>query len=93
MNLISIKKMGLAFGITGVLLYLGCIIVMATVGHVGTVRFFNSLLHGVDVSPVLRMQMPGWEAIIGIFETFILAWLIGACISGLYNFLVGSETK
>lgn len=87
MNLINIRKMGLAFGITSVLLYLGCILVMTTVGHNGTVIFFNSLLHGVDVSAILRMNMPGWEAIIGAFETFILAWLIGACISGLYNFL------
>ncbi len=85
MNLINIKKFGLAYGLTGVLLYIGCILVMITVGHDGTVKFFNSLLHGLDVSPVIRMDVPLWEAGIGIIETFILSWLVGACIAGFYN--------
>lgn len=84
-TIINVKKLGLAFGLTGALLYIGCILVMATVGHEGTVKFFNSLLHGLDVSSVVRMNVPFWEACIGIVETFILGWLIGACIGGLYN--------
>lgn len=77
--------MGLAFGLTGALLYLGCMIVMLTVGHEGAVKFFNSLLHGLDVSSIIRMNVPLWEAAIGIIETFVLGWLIGACIAGFYN--------
>ena len=50
MNRIDVKKFGLSFGLTGALLYFGCILVMATVGRDGTVAFFNSLLHG---------QLPG----------------------------------
>lgn len=82
---INIRRFGLACGLTGVLLYIGCVILMATVGHAGTVKFFNSLLHGLDVSSIIRMQVPFWEACIGMIETFILGWLIGACIAGLYN--------
>lgn len=85
MNHINIKKMGLAFGLTGALLYLGCMVVMLTAGHAGTVKFFNSLLHGLDVSSIIRMDVPFWEAAIGIVETFILGWLIGACIAAFYN--------
>ena len=85
MNHINIKKFGLAFGLTGALLYMGCIVLMATVGHAGTVKFFNSLLPGLDVSTVVRMDVPLWEAGIGIIETFILGWLVGACIAGFYN--------
>lgn len=85
MNRINVKKLGFAFGATGALLYIGCILVMATVGRDGTIKFFNSLLHGLDVSPVIRMEIPFWEALIGIVETFILAWLIGACIAAIYN--------
>jgi hypothetical protein len=85
MNRINIKKFGLAFGLTGALLYTGCILLMATVGHAGTVKFFNSLLHGLDVSTIIRMNVPLWEAGIGIIETFILGWLVGACIAGFYN--------
>jgi hypothetical protein len=85
---INVKKFGIATGLTGALLYLGCALVMATVGHDGTVKFFNSLLHGLDVSTIVRMHVPLWEAGIGIVETFILGWLIGACIAGFYNALV-----
>ncbi len=85
MNHINVKKLGLAFGLTGTLLYLGCMVLMFTVGHDGTVKFFNSLLHGLDVSSIVRIEIPLWEAGIGIVETFILGWLIGACIAGFYN--------
>lgn len=85
MNTINIKKLGFAFGITGVILYLGCIILMATVGREGAIKFFNSLLHGLDVSSIIRMQISWGEALIGIVETFIIAWFIGACIACFYN--------
>ncbi|MGY3053120.1 hypothetical protein ACVWYG_001317 [Pedobacter sp. UYEF25] len=85
---INVKKLGLAVGLTVSLLYLGCMLVMVTVGHAGSVEFFNSLLHGLDVSTILRMNVPLWEAGIGLVETFILGWLIGACIAGFYNFSI-----
>ena len=53
MKTINIKKLGLATGLTGALLYLGCMVVMFTVGREGSVKFFNSLLHGLDVSTVI----------------------------------------
>ncbi|WP_440068044.1 DUF5676 family membrane protein [Tenacibaculum discolor] len=62
MKTINIKKLGLATGLTGALLYLGCMVVMFTVGREGSVKFFNSLLHGLDVSTVIRMDIPLWEA-------------------------------
>lgn len=85
MNRINVKKFGLACGLTGALLYLGCMLLMITVGHDGTITFFNSLLHGLDVTSIVRMNVPLWEAVLGIIETFILAWLIGACIAAFYN--------
>lgn len=88
MGAINIKKLGLAFGVTGVILYLGCVIVMAFAGQEGTVFLFNSLMHGLDVSPIVRMDMPLSEMIIGIIETFILFWLIGATIASVYNFSI-----
>lgn len=82
---INIKKFGLACGLTGVLLYLGCMILMLTVGQDGTVKFFNSLLHGLNVTTIIRMDIPIWEAGLGLVQTFILCWLIGACIAAFYN--------
>jgi hypothetical protein len=85
MNYISIKKLGLAFGLTAALLYFGCALVMLTVGHDGTVNFFNSLLHGIDVSSIIRMNISPFEELIGIVQTFILGWLVGACVAAIYN--------
>lgn len=85
MDTINIKRFGLAFGLTGAVLYLGCVILMSILGHEGSVKFFNSLLHGLDTSSLIRMQVPLWEALIGIVETFILGWLVGACIACFYN--------
>ncbi len=39
------KRLGLGFGATGVVFYLGCMITMATVPRDKAVVFFNSLLH------------------------------------------------
>ncbi len=85
---INVKKFGFATGLTGALLYLGCIVVMATVGQGGTIKFFNSLIHGLDVSSIVRMHVPLWEAGVGIIKTFVLGWLVGACIAGFYNALL-----
>jgi hypothetical protein len=82
---LNVKKLGFSFGITASIIYLGCMIVMATAGKEGTITFFNSLLHGLDVSNVIRMDVPLLEAFFGIVQTFILGWLIGACIAAFYN--------
>lgn len=85
---LSIKKLGLATGLTGAILYLGCMIVMATVGESGTINFFNSLLHGLETSGIIRMEIPLGEALLGIIQTFILGWLTGACVATIYNMQV-----
>jgi len=85
MNHIIIKRLGLAFGLTGALLYFGCALVMLILGPDSTVKFFNTLLHGVDVSTIIRMEISPVEALLGLVQTFILSWLIGACIAAIYN--------
>lgn len=82
---LNVKKLGFAFGLTGALIYLGCMVVMATAGQEGSILFFNSLLHGLDTTNIIRMDVPLLEALFGIVQTFILGWLIGACIGGFYN--------
>jgi hypothetical protein len=85
---LHVKKLGFAIGFSGALLYVGCILVMFTVGQEVTVKFFNSLLHGLDISSVVRSDIPLWEAGLGIVQTFILGWLIGTCIASLYNWQI-----
>ena len=82
---LNVKKFGFALGLTVSLIYLGCMIMMATAGQEGTIIFFNSLLHGLDTSNIIRMDVPLLEAFFGIVQSFILGWLIGACIAAFYN--------
>ncbi|EIA07125.1 hypothetical protein HJ01_03534 [Flavobacterium frigoris PS1] len=88
---LNVKKMGFATGFTGTLLYLGCMIVINTVGKDGSVIFFNSLLHGLDTTSIIRMDVPLLEAFFGIIQTFILGWLIGACIGAFYNLQIKNK--
>lgn len=85
MKKLSIKNFGLAFGITGALLYLGCSLLMAIAGREGTVKIFNSLLHGLDTASIIRMDIPWWEELLGIAGTFVICWLTGICIAVIYN--------
>jgi hypothetical protein len=86
MEAIDIKRFGLAFGATLAIFYLGCVFVMATVSREATIHFFNSLLHGIDFTPIIRSNIPVWEMVIGITEMFILGWFTGARIASIYNF-------
>ncbi len=85
MHTLSIKRFGFALGATAALLYLGCVLIMLTVPHEAVTWFFNSLLHGWDVAPIMRWDIPWWEAIIGVLETFVLGCLVGAMFAVLYN--------
>lgn len=85
MEHISFRRFGLACGTTAALLYLGCVLVVASVSRESQIRFFNSLVHGIDVTSIVRTQMPVREMLLGVVEVFILGWLIGASIASIYN--------
>lgn len=86
MVVINIKRFGFAYGSMCAILYLGCVFVMAILGKERAVIFFNSLMHGIDTSSIIRTNMPAWEMFIGIIEVFILGWLAGATIASIYNY-------
>lgn len=58
---IGIKRFGLAWGLTGALLYVGCAFIVMAADKEGVVFFFNSIFHGVNFAPVLRTDKPWWE--------------------------------
>ena len=84
-NALNPLRLGFAVGCVVVLFYLGCMLTMATVPHDQAVIFFNSLLHGLDVEPILRGAVPANEVCLGLISTFVLGWLAGAAIAGFYN--------
>jgi len=85
MQTIKSNKLGLALGTSGVILYLGCICLMLIAGQDGTTWFFNSILHGLDVSTVSRMNVPIGQTIAGIVLTFGLGWITGFFTGTIYN--------
>ena len=85
MNRLSVLRSAFALAAVSALLYLGCMFVMLTVPKEAVIRFFNSIMHGVDFTSIMRWDMPWWEAVIGVIEIFILGWLVGAAFSAFYN--------
>jgi hypothetical protein len=79
------RCLGLAFGATGLMFYLGCMLTMATVPQKSAVTFFNSLLHGLDVGPILKTSVPPTQVVLGLITTFVLGWFAGVLIAGIYN--------
>ena len=93
MNCIHFKSFGLATGVTTALLYLGCVVVMKLTGPELTKEFFNSLLHGIDVSTILRMDISIAETVLGLMQTFMIAWLTGASIASIYNVVLNRRIR
>lgn len=82
---INNSRSGLAFGISGVLLFAGCAAVKLIFGHDSTFRFFNSLPHGLNASPISRINISDGIELLILLQTFILIWIIGACIAAMYS--------
>ncbi|MEA5112939.1 MAG: DUF5676 family membrane protein [Geobacteraceae bacterium] len=88
---LNVKGTSVALGTSCAVLYAACDFVMLTVPKQSVIRFFNSILHGWDVTPIMRWDMPWWEAVLGTLEIFILGWLVGAMFAVIYN--LASSTK
>lgn len=90
MNALSVTRFGFALAMASALFYVACTVVMMTVPQEVAIRFFNSVMHGVDVTSITRWDMPWSEMVVGVLETFILGWLFGAITAVFYN--VGLNT-
>ena len=89
---INPKGLGLAVGLTATVFYIGCVITLAATPHDKAVIFFNSLLHGVDVTSILKTSMPVSQMIFGVITTFILGWIAGAMTAVFYNLSVKDKS-
>ncbi|MCB9756990.1 MAG: hypothetical protein H6753_01045 [Candidatus Omnitrophica bacterium] len=93
MGAINVKKMGLACGLTLVVFRLGCIIVFMALSREQAIAFFNTLLHGIDVTAILKTETSVLEVIYGLVQIFILGWLGGATLASIYNLPILLNTK
>lgn len=93
MNTLSIRRFGFALGSACALTYLACACVMSYVSREATIRFFNRILHGLDVTPILASKMTLGGVIAGVIEVFVLGWLFGAILGCFYNISVGLDGR
>lgn len=85
MSRLSISRLAFSIGAVSALFYLGCVLLMLILPQERVIAFFNSLLHGWDVAPIMRWDMPWWEALLGVVQIFILGWFCGALVAAIYN--------
>lgn len=93
MKEINLIRLGFGTGIASVLLYIGCVITMALVNPTTSTQFFNSIIHGIDIGPILRTDIKCTAVLFGIVNTFVIAWLFGALIGLFYNICPFCRTK
>ncbi len=86
MGVINVKRFGFAVGLTFSLLHLGCVSVLLFTSKETAIAFFNSLLHGLDVTSILRTDMSAQKMTYGFVQIFVIGWLTGASIASIYNF-------
>ena len=93
MQKLSPFRLGIAFGTAGVVFYVGCMIFMSTAPSDSVAWISNSVLHGVDVTSVMRESIPLGQSLFGILSTFIGGFVFGALSASIYNVgLTGSKS-
>tara|TARA_R110000868_G_scaffold411528_2_gene705172 strand:+ start:4462 stop:4743 length:282 start_codon:yes stop_codon:yes gene_type:complete len=93
MTSLSPNRFGLAMGITGVIFYVGCMLLMQMVSKETLILLANSLCHGMDMGSVILMDIPWWESALGMAEIFLLCLIFGYITAVLYNKLLRPQKK
>ena len=93
MQKLSPLPLGVAFGAAGAVFYIGCMIFMATATGDAVAWISNSVLHGVDVTSVMRESIPFGQSLFGILLTFIGGFAFGALSASIYNVFVRARSE
>ena len=85
MEKLNQKKFAIASGLTSVVIYLGCFLIMTILGKDSLVKLSNLLFHGMDFSNIIRMNIPIGETLLGAVTSFIFWGIIGYVLALIYN--------
>ena len=85
MEKLNQKKFAIASGLTSVVIYLGCFLIMTVLGKDSLVKLSNLLFHGMDFSNIIRMNIPIGETLLGAVASFIFWGIIGYVLALIYN--------
>jgi len=85
MDLLNTRKTALSVGLTAVMWYLGCVLLMSIGGKTVTVWVSNLLFHGVEFENIVRMRIPFIDTLLGLILTFVLWTATGWFLATVYN--------
>ena len=79
------NKFAIASGLTSVVVYVGCFLIMAILGKDGIIKLSNLLFHGMDFNNIIRMDISIGETLLGAVVSFVFWGTIGYVLSFIYN--------
>ena len=82
------KSLGLALAIVSGTAYIVCALLFA-IAPASTLNFFSALFHGIDITPIAGTTVPLSTAVLGFFESVILAFVLGWFFAKVYNYIAG----
>ncbi len=85
MEKLNQKKFAIASGLTSVVIYLGCFLIMTILGKDSLIKLSNLLFHGMDFSNIIRMNIPIGETLLGAVTSFLFWGIIGYLLALIYN--------
>lgn len=85
MNKVSASRFGLACGIAFAIGDAACVLVKGILPLDTQIRVFNTLLHGVDITTVVRNEMSMGEMALGLIGWFAIGSIFGAIVATAYN--------
>lgn len=85
MKKINQNKIGIAMGLTSLIFYFGCVILMTITGKDVLIRLSNLLFHGMDFTNIIRVNIPILDTLLGALLSFILWGVLGYSFATIYN--------
>jgi len=85
MEKLNQKKFGVASGLTSVVIYFGCFLIMLVLGNESLVKLSNLLFHGMDFHNIIRTDIPILESLAGAIVSFLFWGSIGFLFALVYN--------
>ena len=85
MNNLKPIKSAISAGITSVVIYLGCYLIMMILGKDSLVKLSNYLFHGVDFSTIINANISIGETVVGLIISFFFWGFIGFVFTLTYN--------
>jgi len=85
MEKLNQRKVAFASGLTSIVIYFGCFLVMTLLGKESLVKLSNLLFHGMDFNNIIRMNISIGETLLGAVVSIIFWGVIGYLFAVIYN--------